>query len=102
MEIVIGCVVFSHFKQNIRNIPQDTFRNWLMNCEADSCGAKESPWFRSNTLIWSMDIFEQVHHTVCFHMLQVIDLGSRRKLELTIKGGAFTGKEVRWPNISTT
>lgn len=27
-------------------------------------------------LIWSMDIFEQVHRGVRFHVLQVIDLGS--------------------------
>ncbi len=45
-------------------------------------------------LIWSMDIFEQVHRGVRFHMLQVIDLGSRMKLEPVIKPGAFTGEEV--------
>lgn len=45
-------------------------------------------------LIWSMDIFEQVHRGVRFHVLQVIDLGSRMKLEPVIKPGAFTGEEV--------
>ena len=45
-------------------------------------------------LIWSMDIFEQVHRGVRFHVLQVIDLGSRMKLEPAIKVGAFTGEEV--------
>ena len=45
-------------------------------------------------LIWSMDIFEQVHRGVRFHVLQVIDLGSRVKLEPAVKLGAFTGEEV--------
>ena len=45
-------------------------------------------------LIWSMDIFEQVHRGVRFHVLQVIDLGSRVKLEPAVKPGAFTGEEV--------
>lgn len=44
-------------------------------------------------LIWSMDIFEQVHRGVRFHVLQVIDLGSRMKLEPVIKPEAFTGEE---------
>ena len=45
-------------------------------------------------LIWSMDIFEQIHRGVRFHVLQVIDLGSRMKLEPAVKGEAFTGEEV--------
>ena len=45
-------------------------------------------------LIWSMDIFEQIHRGVRFHVLQVIDLGSRMKLEPAVKVGAFTGEEV--------
>ena len=45
-------------------------------------------------LIWSMDIFEQVHRGVRFHVLQVIDLGSRVKLEPAVKPGAFTAEEV--------
>lgn len=45
-------------------------------------------------LIWSMDIFEQIHRGVRFHVLQVIDLGSRMKLEPAVKAGAFTGEEV--------
>ena len=45
-------------------------------------------------LIWSMDIFEQVHRGVRFHMLQVIDLGCRMKLKPAVKPGAFTGEEV--------
>ena len=45
-------------------------------------------------LIWSMDIFEQVYRGVRFHVLQVIDLGSRVKLEPAVKPGAFTGEEV--------
>ena len=45
-------------------------------------------------LIWSMDIFEQVHRGVRFHMLQVIDLGCRMKLKPAVKPGAFAGEEV--------
>ena len=41
-----------------------------------------------------MDIFEQIHRGVRFHVLQVIDLGSRMKLEPAVKGEAFTGEEV--------
>ena len=41
-------------------------------------------------LIWSMDIFEQVHRGVRFHVLQVIDLGSRVKLEPAVKPGALS------------
>ena len=46
------------------------------------------------SMIWSMDIFEQVHRGVRFHMLQVIDLGCRMKLKPAVKPGAFTGEEV--------
>lgn len=45
-------------------------------------------------LIWSMDIFERIHRGVKFHVLQVIDLGSRIKLAPAIKTDAFTGDEV--------
>ena len=45
-------------------------------------------------LIWSMDIFEKWHHGIKFHVLQVIDLGSRIKLEPLIKECAFTGDEI--------
>ena len=51
-------------------------------------------------LIWSMDIFEQIHRGVRFHVLQVIDLGSRVKLEPAVKPEHLP--ERRWPNISTT
>lgn len=45
-------------------------------------------------LIWSMDIFERWNHGIKFHVLQVIDLGSRIKLDPAIKESAFTGDEV--------
>lgn len=45
-------------------------------------------------LIWSMDIFEKWHHGIKFHVLQVIDLGSRIKLEPLIKESALTGDEI--------
>lgn len=45
-------------------------------------------------LIWSMDIFEKQHHGIKFHVLQVIDLGSRMKFDPLIKECALTGDEV--------
>ena len=45
-------------------------------------------------LIWSMDIFEKWHHGIKFHVLQVIDLGSRIKLDPLIKAKPITGEEV--------
>lgn len=45
-------------------------------------------------LIWSMDIFEKWHHGIKFHVLQVIDLGSRMKFDPLIKECALTGDEV--------
>ena len=41
-----------------------------------------------------MDIFIKWHHGIKFYVLQVIDLGSRIKLEPMIKEGDFTGEEV--------
>ena len=45
-------------------------------------------------LIWSMDIFQYCYQGINFHVLQVIDLGSRFKFEPAIKVGAFSGPEV--------
>lgn len=45
-------------------------------------------------LIWSMDIFERLYKGIKVNVLQVIDLGSRIKLEPAIKAGAFSGEEV--------
>ncbi len=45
-------------------------------------------------LIWAMDISEYNFEGYIFHVLQVVDLGSRRKFEPEIKIGAFTSDEV--------
>ena len=74
-------------KQELAN----ELRNRLLRGERKSMLSVE---YSETHLIWSLDIFEQVHRTVRFHVLQVIDLGSRMKLEPAIKVGAFTGEEV--------
>ena len=45
-------------------------------------------------LIWSMDIFIKRYQGVKFYVLQVIDLGSRMKLDPAIKTSDFSSEEV--------
>lgn len=60
----------------------------------EAAQAQISVQYHEPHLIWSMDIFERWYRGTKFHVLQVIDLGSRIKFDPAIKPGAFEGEEV--------
>jgi len=85
-------------RQQYPEIPADVLRQLIAEVKAELCRNRAHAMLMVRHcephLIWSMDIFEYHYRDITFHVLQVLDVGSRFKFEPAVKIGAFSGVEV--------